>query len=215
MARRVKLSIIYYSSTGTIHRIATAMADAAGELDAEVRLRRAAELAPRHVVEAKPAWAAHADATAGVPVVTADDVLWADAVVFGTPSRFGNIASQLKQFVDTLGPLWLTGRLADKVYSAFTSGSTPHGGMETTLVSVYNMVYHFGGVVVPPGAPAIEDLFDRNPYGTSHVLGRTQAPVEQSTLDSAAAQAGRVVTLARALTAVPAFGSAAQEVGAG
>ena len=212
MTRPVRFSIIYYSSTGTIHRIATTMAVAATDLGAEVRLRRAAELAPREVVEAKPAWLAHADATAHVPVVTADDVLWADAVVFGTPSRFGNVASQLKQFVDTLGPHWLTGRLADKVYSAFTSGSTPHGGMETTLVSMYNMVCHFGGVVVPPGAPALADLFDRNPYGTSHVLGRAQEPPGAPTLDSATAQAIRVVTLAGALLAVPQFGSAVADL---
>lgn len=74
----------------------------------------------------------------------------ADAVTLGTPTRFGNVTSQLKQFLDTLGGPWQAGRLADKVYSGFTSTSTPHGGQESTLLALYNTVHHFGGILVPP-----------------------------------------------------------------
>lgn len=84
-------------------------------------------------------------------MATAEDILWADAVVFGSPTRFGNVASQLKQFIDTLGGQWVHGLLADKVYSGFTATSTAHGGQESTLLALYNTVHHFGGLVVAPG----------------------------------------------------------------
>ncbi|HZM78198.1 MAG TPA: NAD(P)H-dependent oxidoreductase [Candidatus Limnocylindrales bacterium] len=198
-ANDVNIAVIYYSSTGTVHRIATEITETAEKAGANVRLRRAAELAPRSAIDTKPGWAAHLKETADIPEVTADDVLWADGIAFGTPSRFGNIASQLKQFIDTLGPLWLRGQLADKAYTAFTSGSTTHGGMETTLVAIYNMVYHFGGVVVPPGYADPIKMIDGNPYGTSHVLGPDLEPVGEVTLAAARAQAKRLVRLAQAI----------------
>ena len=195
MERSVNVSVVYYSSTGTIHRIATEIAETAEKAGAEVRLVKAAELAPRGAVESRPAWAEHLEATENVPEAQVDDVLWADAVVFGTPTRFGNMSAQLKQFIDTLGPAWFQGRLAGKVYSAFTSGGSTHGGMETTIVSIYNMVCHFGGIIVPPG-------LNENPYGTSHVLGSDGKPVSEIALQSARVQADRVVRVARALKEV-------------
>jgi NAD(P)H dehydrogenase (quinone) len=197
----VNIAVIYYSSTGTIYRIAQEIAESAEKAGAQVRLRKAAELAPRSAIDTKPAWAAHLAETHDVPVVSADDVTWADGIAFGTPSRFGNVAAQLKQFIDTLGPLWLQGRLADKAYTAFTSGTTIHGGMETTLVAIYNMIYHFGGIVVPPGYSDPVKLVDGNPYGTSHVLGTAAPiPVGEVTLQAARAQANRLVRLARAVS---------------
>lgn len=198
-ANEVNIAVIYYSSTGTIHRIATEITETAEKSGANVRLRKAAELAPRSAIDTKPAWAAHIADTADVPVVTAEDVLWADGIAFGTPSRFGNIAGQLKQFLDSLGPLWIRGDLASKAYTAFTSGSTDHGGMETTLVAIYNMVYHFGGVVVPPGYADPIKFIDGNPYGTSHVLGQSLEPVGEVTLAAARAQAKRLVRIAQAI----------------
>ncbi|GIH07607.1 NAD(P)H:quinone oxidoreductase type IV [Rhizocola hellebori] len=197
----VNIAVIYYSSTGTIYRIAQEIAESAEKAGAQVRLRKAAELAPRAAIDTKPAWAAHLAETHDVPVVSADDVTWADGIAFGTPSRFGNVAAQLKQFIDTLGPLWVQGRLADKAYTAFTSGTTIHGGMETTLVAIYNMIYHFGGIVVPPGYSDPVKLVDGNPYGTSHVLGTAAPiPVGEVTLQAARAQANRLVRLARAVS---------------
>ena len=99
-----KVAVVYYSSTGTIHQLAENVALGAREAGAEVRLLRVPELAPAEAIAANPAWGAHVAATQDVPVATADDILWADAVIFGSPTRFGNVASQLKQFLDTLGP---------------------------------------------------------------------------------------------------------------
>ncbi|MFD4640541.1 NAD(P)H:quinone oxidoreductase [Lentzea sp. NPDC058436] len=195
MERSVNVSVVYYSSTGTIHRIATEIAETAEKAGAEVRLVKAAELAPQAAVDSRPPWAQHLRETEDVPVAQVEDVLWADAVLFGTPTRFGNMAAQLKQFIDTLGPAWFQGRLANKVYSAFTSGGSTHGGMETTIVSIHNMVCHFGGIIVPPG-------LNENPYGTSHVLGSDSKPVGEVALQSARVQADRVVRVARALKEV-------------
>ena len=146
-----KLSIIYYSSTGTVDAMARRCAEAAEKQGAEVRLRQVAELAPESAIAANDAWREHHEATKDEPTATPDDVTWADAVVFGSPTRYGNIASQLKQFLDTLGPQWSNGELADKAYSGFTSTSTAHGGQESTLLALYNSIYHFGGIIVPPG----------------------------------------------------------------
>ncbi|MBQ0985337.1 NAD(P)H:quinone oxidoreductase [Streptomyces sp. F63] len=201
MTGAVRLAVIHYSSTGTNTAVAKEIADAATKAGAEVRLLRVAELAPRTAVESNPAWAANADATAGVPEAGPDDMLWADAVIFGTPTRYGNVSSQLKQFLDSLGGLWSEGKLADKVYSGFTSSATPHGGQESTLLALYTTIYHFGGVVVAPGYTDPSKFTDGNPYGTSHVDAQGQKPVDETTLRAARVQAERVVRFARALKA--------------
>lgn len=110
----VKVSIIYYSSTGVNYTVAQALQSAAEGAGAEVRLRKVHELAPDEAVASNQGWAAHAQATQNVQEATAEDVVWADAVIFGSPTRFGNVAAQLKQFLDTLGPQWAQGQLADK-----------------------------------------------------------------------------------------------------
>jgi NAD(P)H dehydrogenase (quinone) len=133
-----KVAVIYYSATGTVHRLAQEYAAGAEDAGAEVRVRSVTELVPAEAIAANPTWQAHSEAVNGQPVATAEDVLWADAVVFGSPTRFGNMTAQLKQFIDTLGPQWAQGQLADKVYSGFTSTSTNHGGHESTLLALYN-----------------------------------------------------------------------------
>ncbi|MEU7898326.1 NAD(P)H-dependent oxidoreductase [Nonomuraea sp. NPDC049152] len=102
-------------------------------------------------ISANPAWAQHRQDTADVAEACHDDLAWADAVLFGTPTRFGNPACQLRQFIDTTGPQWYQGKLADKVYSAFTASNTAHGGQESTLLALGNTFYHWGGIIVPPG----------------------------------------------------------------
>lgn len=195
----VKLSVIYYSSTGTVSALAKEIADAAEKAGAEVRLRKAAELAPEEAIESNPAWAANIEATKDVAEASADDVVWADAVIFGSPTRYGNIASQLKQFIDTLGPQWAEGKLADKVYSGFASSATQHGGQESTLLALANTFYHFGGIIVPPGYTDGSKFVDGNPYGTSHVDAQGQNPVDDTSRKAAQVQAERVVRIARAL----------------
>jgi NAD(P)H dehydrogenase (quinone) len=165
----VNVAVIYYSSTGNVHALALAIAAGAESAGAEVRLRRVAELAPPEAVDSNPAWRAHADATADVPLATHDDLRWADAFAFGTPARYGNVASQLKQFLDTTAALWAAGELSDKPVTAFTSAINTHGGNESTLLALYNSMHHWGAITVPPGYtdPAV-GAAGGNPYGTAH-----------------------------------------------
>ncbi|MFF4749180.1 NAD(P)H:quinone oxidoreductase [Streptomyces sp. NPDC002514] len=201
MTAPVKLAVIYYSSTGFSAEIAKEITTAAEKAGAEVRLRKAAELAPEAAIASNEAWAAHAAASAGIPEATPGDVDWADAVIFGTPTRFGNIASQLKQFIDTLGGLWAQGKLSDKVYSGFVTTATTHGGQESTLLALYNSIHHFGGLIASPGYTDPVKFVDGNPYGTSHVDAQGNNPVADQTRNAARHQAERVVKLAAALKA--------------
>ncbi len=200
-ARATKVAVIYYSSTGTVYALARSIAEGAEKSGAEVRLFKVAELAPDEAIASNPAWAEHAAATQDVPVAASDDVVWADAVIFGSPTRFGNVASQLKQFLDTLGPLWFQGRLADKVYSGFTATSSAHGGQESTLLALYNTVHHFGGIVVAPGYTDPIKFVDGNPYGTSHVAGQGDIPIADTTHQAASFQGSRVARITGALIA--------------
>jgi NAD(P)H dehydrogenase (quinone) len=162
-----KLSVIYYSATGhgaTMAKRVGAAAEAAG---AEVRIRQVAETRDPATFAGNPAWTAHYEATKDLPVATGDDIVWADAVIFGSPTRFGSVASQLRAFLDSLGGIWSEGKLADKVYAAFTSTNTLHGGQETTILSLYITLMHFGGIIVPPGYTDPLKYVDGNPYGAS------------------------------------------------
>ena len=124
----VKLAIIYYSTYGTNHQMAEIAAEAAKAAGAEVRLLKVAETAPKEVVEGQEPWKAQQDKTAHIPEVSHDDMVWADAYLFSAPTRYGSAPSQLRAFIDTLGPLWQQGKLAGKTVSAMTSASTLHGG---------------------------------------------------------------------------------------
>ena len=166
-----KLSIIYYSSTGTVDAMARRAAEAAEKQGAEVRLRKVAVIAPDAAIASNDVWQQHHEATKDEPTASPDDITWADAVIFGSPTRYGNTASQLQAFLDTLGGQWSRGELADKAYAGFTSTSTAHGGQESTLLALYNSVYHFGGVIVPPGYTDQIKFNDGNPYGVSQVSG--------------------------------------------
>lgn len=199
MSDRTTVTVVYYSATGTAHQLATEVAAGAEKAGAEVRLRRVAELAPDAVVASRPARAEHLEATQDVPVATAEDLIWADAVVMGSPTRFGNIASQLKQFLDTLGPQWAQGRLADKVYSGVTTTDTAHGGQESTLLALYTTFHHFGGIVVAPGYTDPVKFEDGNPYGSSHVGQRGSVPVSDTSRAAARYQGERVTRIATAL----------------
>ena len=193
----LKLAVIYYSSTATVDSMARRVALAGEKAGAEVSLRQVDELAPPAAIDSNPAWRDHLDATADEPKAQPDDVVWADAVLFGTPTRFGNVASQLKNFLDQLGPQWGKGQLADKVYAGFTASQTEHGGQETTLLALYNTMYHFGGILVPPGYTDPVKFQDGNPYGVGHVTGPdNDAPLENVQLDALDHLVERVLTVA-------------------
>ena len=195
----VKVSVIYYSATGSVHTLAKQAVEAAEKAGAEVRLRKVHELAPKEAIASNDGWSKHALETEDVPEATADDVVWADAVIFGTPTRYGNVAAQLKQFFDTLGPQWGAGQLADKVYTGFTSTGTNHGGQESTLLAMYNSFYHFGGIIVPPGYTDPSKFVDGNPYGASHISQNGANPPQEQDLTAVAYSATRAVQIAERL----------------
>jgi NAD(P)H dehydrogenase (quinone) len=201
MSTPVRLAVIYYSATGFSAQIAREISDTADKEGVEVRLLKVPELAPEAAIAANDAWAAHAAAGDHVPVADPADVEWADAVIFGTPTRFGNVSSQLKQFIDTLGELWAQGKLANKVYSGFVTTATAHGGQESTLLALYNSIHHFGGIVVSPGYTDPSKYVDGNPYGTSHTVGQGQSALGEQTRHAARHQALRVIQLTAALNA--------------
>jgi NAD(P)H dehydrogenase (quinone) len=193
-----RIAVVYYSSTGNVHALAQAVTEGAIEAGAEVRLRRVAELAPADVVSSVPAWAAHAEATAHIPEATLGDLEWADGYVFGTPTRYGNVAAQLRQFLDTTSDPWQRGALSDKPVSGFTCSGSPHGGQESTLLSMYNVFMHWGAYIVPMGYthPAVDEA-GGNPYGVSS-LDDGNGPTPQAL--AAARQLGRRVTNVAQLT---------------
>jgi NAD(P)H dehydrogenase (quinone) len=168
-----KLAIIYYSSYGTNHAMAHRVAETAEKHGAEVRLRHVRETAPREAIESQDAWKAHVEEIEGQPVAEPEDIAWADVVVVGSPTRYGHVSSQMQSFLDTLGPLWQEGKLADKAYTCFTSSQTTHGGQESTLLAMHTTFAHLGGVIVPPGYTDQLKFNDGNPYGVSKVTGQS------------------------------------------
>ena len=196
-----KLAVIYYSATGHGTAMADRVAATAESAGAEVRVRHIAETRDPESFASNTAWTANYEATKDLPAATGDDIVWADAVIFGSPTRFGNAASQFRNFVDSLGGLWAQGKLADKVYAAFTSSQTAHGGQETTLITLYISLMHFGGILVPPGYTDGVKFADGNPYGVGHVTGSENSnDLEGATLDALDHLARRVVSVAGRLS---------------
>lgn len=188
----VKLAIVYYSTYGTNHAMAEAAAEAAREAGAEVRLRKVKETAPREVVEAQEAWSAQAQRTDDIPEATPDDLVWADGFLFSAPTRYGGAASQMRAFIDTLGPIWQEGKLANKTFSAMTSAQNPHGGQETTLQTLYITAMHWGAILVPPGyTDATIFAAGGNPYGVS--VSATGDPLSDETRAAIGHQVRRLI----------------------
>jgi NAD(P)H dehydrogenase (quinone) len=128
MSDPVNVLVAYYSATGHVHALAKAVAEGAREAGAEVRLRHVEELAPELLISQNQAWGRHRSEVGEEPTATLSDLEWADGVAFGTPTRFGNVAAQLKMFLDEAGELWQRGELINKVVTSFTSSQTAHGG---------------------------------------------------------------------------------------
>lgn len=194
----VKVAVIYYSATGNVYRLAQAIEEGAKEAGAEVRFRKVRELAPEEAIKSNQGWHDHFMETQDVPEAELDDLEWADAYIFGTPTRFGNVSAQLKQFIDTAGGLWFEGKLADKAVGGFTSSQNAHGGQESTLLSMYNVFMHWGSIIVPTGYTS-EEIFAAggNPYGTSS-NGTEEGPSEEE-LAAARYQGRRIAEKAAAL----------------
>ena len=163
-----KIAVVYYSTYGHNYQMAQAAAEAAREAGAEVRLRKVRETAPDDVVAAQDAWKAQKERESDIETVSDDDMRWADGYFLSSPTRYGGATSQMRSFIDTLGPLWQNGELADKTFTATTSAANVHGGQETTLQTLYITAMHWGCVLVPPGYTD-DSVFASggNPYGAS------------------------------------------------
>lgn len=200
MPMPIKLVVVYYSTYGTNHAMAEVAAEAARAAGAEVRLLKVRETAPQEVVNGQEPWKAQQERTAHIQEATPADLEWADAYLFSSPTRFGGAASQMRAFIDTLGGLWGTGKLADKTFSAMTSAQNPNGGQETTLQNLYITAMHWGAILVPTGYtdPAIF-ASGGNPYGVS--VTANGAPLSAEYTASIQHQARRLVQITQQLKA--------------
>jgi NAD(P)H dehydrogenase (quinone) len=172
----MKIQVVFYSMYGHIHLMAKAIAEGAGTVHgAEASLWRVPELVPEDQLVASGAKAAQS-AFSQVPVIAPQQLAEADAVIFGTPTRFGNMAAQMRNFLDQTGKLWLEGSLIGKVGSVFTSTATQHGGQESTILSFHTTLLHQGMIIV--GLPYSEqrqmtmnEISGGSPYGASTIAG--------------------------------------------
>lgn len=188
----VKVAIIYYSATGTTYKMARAIEEGAKQAGADVRVLKVKELAPEEAIASNDGWSSHRLETQDVPEATLADLEWADAIILGAPTRYGLPAAQLKQFIDTTGPLWGQGKLINKITSSFTSAATPHGGHESTILSLNNTFYHWGSIIVGPGYADPIQFQSGNPYGTSHTSQNGTVPPDEVALNAARFQGRRV-----------------------
>ena len=201
----MKILIVYYSLHGHLHQMAEAVAEGAREADgAEVIVRRVPETLSREVIEKMGATEAQ-EAMFQVPICTLEELAAADAVIFGTPTRFGNMCGQMRQFLDTTGQLWAEGALVGKVGSVFTSSATQHGGQESTILSFHISLLHHGFVVVGlpyafQGQMRIDEMTGGSPYGASTITGTAgERMPSENELDAARFQGRHVATIASKL----------------
>jgi NAD(P)H dehydrogenase (quinone) len=196
----VKVAVIYYSATGTTYDLARAVEAGAKEAGAEVRFRKVRELAPEEAIKSNEGWSKHRLQTQDVEEASNDDLEWADAIILGTPTRYGLPAAQLKQFIDGTGPLWGSGKLVNKIGSSFTTTSTAHGGQETTLTALNNVFYHWGSIIVAPSYADPIQFQSGNPYGTSFTSNNGELDPDEVAIKAAKFQAKRVVEVTKKFT---------------
>jgi NAD(P)H dehydrogenase (quinone) len=201
----MKVLIVYYSMYGHVHRLAEAVAEGAREIDgAEVSLRRAPETLPAEVLEKMGAVGAQ-KTFAHIPVCAVDELSSADAIIFGTPTRFGNMCGQMRQFLDATGQLWFKGALVGKVGSVFTSSATQHGGQESTILSFHITLLHHGMVIVGlpyafQGQMRIDEITGGSPYGASTIAGTSGERMPTANeIDAARFQGRHVAAIASKL----------------
>jgi NAD(P)H dehydrogenase (quinone) len=172
----MKVLVVFYSTYGHIYKMAEAVAEGVKQVGgAQVELRRVPETLPDEVLANMGALDAQ-KAFAHVPVCTVDELATADAIIFGTPTRFGNMCGQMRQFLDATGQLWANGSLIGKVGSVFASSATQHGGQESTILSFHITLLHQGFVVVGlpyafQGQMRIDEISGGSPYGASTIAG--------------------------------------------
>jgi NAD(P)H dehydrogenase (quinone) len=201
----MKVLILYYSMYGHTHRMAEALAEGAKSVDGvEVDIRRVPETLPPDVLEKMGAVEAQ-KALEKIPICTVDELASADAIIFGTPTRFGNMCGQMRQFLDATGQLWAEGALVGKVGSVFTSSATQHGGQESTILSFHITLLHHGMVVVGlpysfQGQMRNDEITGGSPYGASTIAGtQGERKPSENELEAARFQGRHVASIASKL----------------
>ncbi len=196
----INLLIAFYSRTGSTETLARSIAEGATGSGATVRLRRAREVVDAQLMKSVPGWFESARRmNDAYDAPTEADAEWADGIILGTPTRFGSVSAELKAYIDSLGGLWFRGRLNGKAGSVFTSSSTPHGGNESTLISMYQPLAHLGLIIVPLGYADATLFRAGTPYGASSVSGQSGTPPTLDDLEVARFQGRRVCAVAAAL----------------
>ncbi len=165
--------IAFYSRYGNTRALAEGIAEGVKEIEgANIRMRRALDLAPEEVIANDERWLAARDEMEQLyPEPTNEDLEWADVIFLGTPTRYGNPSAEIKLIIDRTGPLWMAGKLVDKVCTVFTSTSTLHGGNESTILAMLHPMMHLGMIVVAPGYADPAMFAAGTPYGPSSVSG--------------------------------------------
>ena len=202
----MKVIVPFYSLYGHIYKMAQAIAEGVEQVKgAKAELRRVPETLPDEVIEKMGAVSAQ-KAFAEIPVCTVDELGQADAIIFGTPTRFGNMCGQMRQFLDATGGLWLSGALVGKVGSVFTSSNTQHGGQETTITSFHLTLFHHGMVIVGlpyafQGQMRMDEITGGTPYGATTIAGTGgERQPSDNELDAARFQGNHVATIAQKLS---------------
>jgi len=203
----MKVLVLFYSMYGHVYALAQAVADGAREVPGvDVVVKRVPETLPPEVIQAMGATEAQ-KAFAQVPVATVDDLADADAIVFGTPTRFGNMVGQMRQFLDATGGLWAQGKLVGKVGSVFASTATQHGGQESTILSFHTTLLHHGMVIVGlpyafQGQTRMDEITGGSPYGASTITGgKGERMPSENELAAAKFQGRHVAQIAKKLSA--------------
>ena len=202
----MKVLVVYYSLYGHVHRLAEAVAEGAKEVTgAQVEMRRVPETLPEEVLMKMGALEPQ-KAFAHIPVCKVDELISGDAIIFGTPTRFGNMCGQMRQFFDATGQLWAKGALVGKVGSVFTSSATQHGGQESTILSFHITLLHHGMIIVGlpytfQGQMRIDEITGGSPYGTSTIAGgKGERMPSENELSAARFQGKHVATITFKLT---------------
>jgi len=195
-----KVLIVFYSRDGSTEALAEAIGKGAHEEGAEVRIRRARELVGDDILALAPGWAENAARMNDrYAAPTADDAEWSEAIILGSPTRFGGAASELRAWMETLGGLWFTKKLMNKVGSIFTSVSSAHGGLETTILGLYPALAHLDMIIVPQGYGHPAAMTAGSPYGVGSIsAGSDRRKPTDDDIDLARYQGQRVARIARA-----------------
>ena len=203
----MKILIVYYSMYGHVYKLAEAVAEGVRLVEnVEATLRRVPETLPKEVLEKMGAIESQKQ-QAEVPLCTVDELGEADAIIFGTPTRFGNMCGQMRQFLDATGQLWMNGSLVGKVGSVFSSSNTQHGGQESTILSFHTTLLHQGMIIVGlpyafKGQMTMDEISGCSPYGASTIAGSDGSRVAcENELTGARFQGEHVARIAMKLTA--------------